>query len=37
MKEICQQWQREMKAMRWERRFMIAAIVALVGVKLYLP
>lgn len=35
MKQICDAWQKEMREMRWERRFMIMAIVALVGVKLY--
>lgn len=35
MKEICNQWNREMKAMRWERRLMIIAIVGLAGVRLF--
>lgn len=36
MKEICDQWKREMASVRIERRMMLGAIIALVGVKLYL-
>lgn len=36
MKEICEEWRREMRAVRWERRFMIATICALVGIKLFM-
>lgn len=35
MKEICNQWNKEMKSMRWERRLMIIAIVSLAGVRLF--
>lgn len=36
MKEICDQWRKEMREVRIERRILIMAILAMVGVKLYL-
>lgn len=36
MKDICDEWHREMQEMRLERRLLITAILALLGIKLYL-
>lgn len=36
MKEICEQWNIEMKAVRTERRLMLIIIGGLVGIKLFL-
>lgn len=33
MQDICDQWRSEMRGIRWERRFMITAIVILAGYR----
>lgn len=35
MKEICDQWKREMREMRRERQILIGVLIALIGVKPY--
>lgn len=36
MKSICREYQKQFRYQAWERRFLIAAVVSLVGAKLFL-